>query len=94
VWSFIVSRGRFYHEKMLRNILRLSHTPKLFIQWEKDPLVTADNAQKIYKTSPNPKQLRKSEWAGHTDSFMVNSEKYKQKVLTFLEENTGEAQVD
>jgi len=65
----------------MKSILRLHHTPKLLIQGTNDKLVSADNAQKIAKLAPNPVRIRKSENAGHTDSFFINPEKYKNKVL-------------
>lgn len=87
IGCLLLTGWKFFHEKMMKSILWLHHTPKLLIQWTNDKLVTADNAQKIAKMAPNPVWVRKSEDAGHVDSFFINPEKYKNKVLSFLEEH-------
>ncbi len=94
VGCLLLTWGKFFHEKMMKSMLRLHHTPKLLIQWTNDKLVTADNAQKIAKIAPNPVRVRRSEDAGHVNSFFVNPEKYRNKVLGFLQEHMQTEEIE
>jgi fermentation-respiration switch protein FrsA (DUF1100 family) len=68
-----------------RDLDKISPTPLLIIQGQKDSVVEPENAEDIYKKSLEPKEIWRIEDGFHNDTFWRHNFVYRQKLIDWLD---------
>jgi alpha-beta hydrolase superfamily lysophospholipase len=73
----------------LRAVARIAPRPLLLIAPRDDQLISWRQSLRLYEAAGEPKELMVVEGAGHAESYAVQPEAYRERVLGFLERHLG-----
>jgi alpha-beta hydrolase superfamily lysophospholipase len=73
----------------IRAVARIAPRPLLLIAPREDQLINWRQSLRLYHAAGEPKELMVVDGAGHAEAYAVDPDRYRQRVLAFLERSLG-----
>ena len=84
IWS-ILRQGFDFYTVSVRDAIKHSKRPMLFIQGEADRLVLPSMGKELYEVHPGPKEYLSVPTAGHNVSYFHDTETYEKRCMDFID---------
>lgn len=84
--SFIEVGGNLFHVDAWRWAAHVGDTPVLLIHGDRDPLVSVDEIEEVFRLLPGQKVLWRVPAAAHREAYAKRPHEYRRHVVTWFEE--------
>jgi uncharacterized protein len=82
-------RTRSWLRDPIRAVAQVAPRPLLIISPAEDRLIHRNQSERLFERAGEPKELYRVPGAGHAEAYAIDPERYRERVLDFLERHLG-----